>query len=181
MKGRHPLLKDVDVNINPSKDLAFVEGREPNMSDYIKLPLNLPSIVNVNGHTLSHLTDTVGKRDIATDVHLRSARDLLINKKHDLGRAQEKNEVLQETTSVAAEVVKEEVVNYVDNERGELLQTAEVVMKMLDVTNPDSLTDEQKKKVMLKDCLGDIIIRATYNLLKLCSIAMYYSCVVYKL
>jgi len=40
-------------------------------------------------------------------------------------------------------------VGSVDSERGQVLQTAEVVMSMLDKTMPGTLTEEKKKKVML--------------------------------
>lgn len=43
----------------------------------------------------------------------------------------------------------EEGINSSDNEKGQVLQTAKVVMNMLDATIPDTLTDDQKKEVML--------------------------------
>lgn len=159
LKGRHPLLKDVDVNINPSKGLAVTEGGEPNKGGQVEILLNLPRIENVNGHSLNHLKDTLGESDIAAGLHSRYGGDSQRNSEDDHDRVQEeKNEVLQQTTSNVAEVVKEKGVDPVDNERGEVLQTAEVVMNMLDATTPNTLTEEEKKKVMLKDCSSEMII-----------------------
>lgn len=152
MKGRHPLLKDVDVNINPSQGLAILEGREPNKGNQIKIPLNVPGVVNINEHSLNNLIDKDGESDIAAGLLARSLGDLERNSKDDRNRVQEeKNKVLQETSSYVAEVVKEEVINPVDNDRGQVLQTTEVVMNMLDATIPDTLTEEEKKKVMVRD------------------------------
>lgn len=161
LKGRHPLLKDVDVNINPSKGLAVTEGGEPNKGGQVEILLNLPRIENVNGHSLNLLKYTLGESDIEAGLHSRYGGDSQRNSEDEHDRVQEgKNEFLHQTTSIVAEVVKENGVDPVDNERGEVLQTAEVVMNMLNATNPHTLTEEEKKKVLTALGQGETLIKA---------------------
>lgn len=57
--------------------------------------------------------------------------------------------VLDQTNSISADMGKEDEVSSEDTEKGQALRTAEVVMNMLEITNPGTLTEEEKKKVIL--------------------------------
>lgn len=151
LKGRHPLLKDVDVTINPSKGLALMEGRASKKSGRVNSLLNFPHLDDLNGHSVYPLRGMIKERDTSASFNSRSGGDTRINDEvKDKGSQQDNSGALDGTSSVEAEaeLVKEEV-GPVDSERGQVLQTAEVVMNMLDVTIPDTLTEERKKKVML--------------------------------
>jgi hypothetical protein len=60
------------------------------------------------------------------------------------------NDAVQQRRSVDAELIEQDSADSVDIENGQVLPTAQVVMNMLDVMMPDTLTKEKKKKVMLR-------------------------------
>ncbi|XP_010261719.1 PREDICTED: uncharacterized protein LOC104600473 isoform X2 [Nelumbo nucifera] len=137
LKGRHPLLKDLDVTINPPKGA-------------------------LNGYSVDPIRDMLEESDTAANFHLRSRRYL--EKELNFGglRWQEENnrDVSQQNTSVDVQPVKEEGDNPVNTERGQVLQTAQMVMNMLDVTMPGTLADEQKKKVLSAVEQGETLMKA---------------------
>lgn len=139
LKGRHPLLKDVDVTINPSKGLALLEGRASPKRGRVDELLNL-----TNGSAKNPQSQMLQIKDTAIRTQLGSKVD--VEELHvELSHGEDNN---VEKQSVAAVDPTQEGDNASDTERGQVLQTAEVVMNMLDVTVPETLTDEQKKKVM---------------------------------
>ncbi|XP_050216132.1 uncharacterized protein LOC126667212 isoform X2 [Mercurialis annua] len=131
LKGRHPLLKDVDITYNPSKVLTLMEGRTSEVLD-----------------------------DTSTALQSRSRQDSHRNLKLEEGLQETENGVLQQTSSIDAELVKEEVTDHVDTENGEVLQTAQIVMNMLDITIPGVLKEEKKKKVLTAVGQGETIMKA---------------------
>jgi hypothetical protein len=150
LKGRHPLLKDVDVTIDPSKGVALVEGRASEKSDEVDKLWDFSQSNALNGYTVDPVKDMLQDSDTAASIYLRSRRDSQGNSDiEDRGLQKVENGAVQQISSVDAELVEEGEVGSVDSERGQVLQTAQVVMSMLDTTMPDTLTEEKKKKVML--------------------------------
>jgi len=141
LKGRHPLLKDVDVNINPSKGLTLVESRDKR----VELN-NLSSLspTDTSGYTIEPINK------ILQDIQSRSRKDSQRDLKLDEELQGVENDAVQQRRSVDAELIEQDSADSVDIERGEVLPTAQVVMNMLDVMMPDTLTKEKKKKVMLR-------------------------------
>lgn len=130
LKGRHPLLKDVDVTINPSKGLALLEGRaspRKGRADRLLNPTNgsatnpPPEMFQVND--TARRTQPGSKIDVE-ELHVKIAQG-------------ENNVVKQSDAAIDP-----------TKEGAAVTQTAQVVLNMLDVTVPDTLSDEQKKKVM---------------------------------
>ncbi|XP_059634677.1 uncharacterized protein LOC132277006 isoform X2 [Cornus florida] len=162
LKGRHPLLKDVDVTINPSKGFALAEGRASNKSDTINRLLNLRQSDALNGYSVVPSKEMLEGSDITTSIPSRFKRDLQINFKLEKGLRQENNSAVQQTSSVDAELVKEGVgpMDSVDSETGKVLQTTQVVMNVLDVTMPGTLSEEQKKKVLTAVGQGETLMTA---------------------
>ena len=76
----------------------------------------------------------------------------------DAGLQEMENGALQQISSVDSELVKEEEVSSVDGERGRGLQTAQVVMNMLDITMPGTLNRRKKQKVRLKILISMIFL-----------------------
>lgn len=75
--------------------------------------------------------------------------------------------VLHQTSSVSADMGKEDEVSSEHTEKGQVLRTAEVVMNMLEITNPGTLTEEEKKKVILDSLLiHSVKIAGFFNCLK---------------
>jgi hypothetical protein len=149
LKGRHPLLKDVDVTINPSEGLALVEGRTSEKSDEVDKLWDLSQANALNGYTVDPVKDMLEDSDTAASIYLRSRRDSRGNSDtEDRGLQEVENGAVQQISPVDAELVEEEEVGSEDSERGQVLQTAQVVMSMLDTTMPGTLTEEKKKKVM---------------------------------
>ncbi|KAI3443511.1 hypothetical protein Pfo_000176 [Paulownia fortunei] len=154
LKGRHPLLKDIDVTINPSKGLALVESRASNKRARTDKLLNL-----TNGNSTNPPLEMFQANDTATSIQSRSTKDIGEPPPTTKGLQQEDNNV-RKTSSAIIDAVVEEGINSFDHERGQVLQTAQVVMNMLDMTMPDTLSDEQKKKVLNAVGQGETLIKA---------------------
>lgn len=151
LKGRHPLLKDVDLPIDPSEELALVEGRGSNKNGKFAKQLDLTQSDFLNGYTAEPTNNMPVESDTAASFWLRSKKNS--SRKSEVGHKvlpDVENGALDQTKSDDPELVNEEEVNPVDGERGQVLQTAQIVMNMLDVTMPDTLTEEKKKKVKLE-------------------------------
>ncbi|TKY54378.1 Embryogenesis-associated protein EMB8 [Spatholobus suberectus] len=133
LKGRHPLLTDIDVTINPAKGLAAVEEEVRSNKD-------------AKVGTLLDLT--------------RSQQGLQQNFEQDDMSLQVKDGPLQHTSSSDADLIEEENVVSVDSEHGQVPQTAQVVINMLDVTMPGTLTEERKKKVLAAVGQGETLMKA---------------------
>ncbi|KAJ4745123.1 hypothetical protein LUZ62_079528 [Rhynchospora pubera] len=135
LKGRHPLLEDIDISINPSKSFSFVNGRgSKKKSDRrYKEPSTLPlNKTPLNGYLIAPPVDVHsmnGKVEKSTEEEIGVSKD-----------------------------VKEEVVE--EGEESQVLQTATVVMNMLDVTMPGTLNEEQKKKVLTAMEGGETLMKA---------------------
>lgn len=141
MKGRHPLLKDVDININPSKGLTRVESRDKQ----VELN-NLASLspTDSSGYTIEPINKML------QDIQSRSRKDSQRDLKLDEELQGVENDAVQQRRSVDAELIEQDSADSVDIERGQVLPTAQVVMNMLDEMMPDTLTKEKKKQVMLR-------------------------------
>ncbi|XP_059431878.1 uncharacterized protein LOC132165366 isoform X2 [Corylus avellana] len=160
LKGRHPLLKDVDVTINPSESLALVEGRASEKSDEVDKLWDLSQANALNGYTVDPIKDMLEDSDTAADIYLRSRRNSRGNSDiEDKGLQEVENGAVQQISPVDAELVEEEVGSE-DSERGQVLQTAQVVMSMLDITMPGTLTEEKKKKVLTAVDQGETLKKA---------------------
>lgn len=148
LKGRHPLLKDVDVTINPSKGLTLLEGRASDKSGRINKPLNLSQSNVVNGYAGYPLKEKLEESDTLDSIGSGFRQDPQRNPEiGDEGLQRESNDTSKQTSPVDAELANEEL-SPVDVETNQVLQTAQVVMNMLDVTMPGTLTKEQKNKVI---------------------------------
>ncbi|XP_021276143.1 uncharacterized protein LOC110410653 isoform X2 [Herrania umbratica] len=160
LKGRHPLLKDVDVSINPSKSLAFAEGRLTGKGGKVKKLLDLSRSNAINGYSIDRPREMLEDGDAAASIHpwsrQGSPKDVELE---DKGLQGVHNDMLPQTKSVEAELVKEEA-STEDGEIGEVLQTAQVVMNMLDVTMPGTLKEAEKQKVLAAVNQGETIMKA---------------------
>lgn len=145
LKGRHPLLKDVDVTVHPSKGLALLEGSSSSKREQGGRFLNL-----TNGSSTNPQLEMFQENDTAMRTQLGSKKD--VGEVHIKGLQVEGSNVGRQSNATVDATTEEED-NLSDIERGQVLQTAQVVMNMLDVTMPEALSDEQKKKVMYHLCL----------------------------
>ncbi|KAJ8767473.1 hypothetical protein K2173_017517 [Erythroxylum novogranatense] len=149
LKGRHPLLNDVDVTINPSKGLAVVEGRSSNQGGANKLLDLTPTDANANGYAMYPTKEMSSNSDTADRLHSRSKQDVQGNV--EIGREMEE---------VDDYLTKDEGADPMDSERGEVLQTTRVVMNMLDISMPGCLTEEEKRKVLTAVGQGETLMKA---------------------
>lgn len=99
LKGRHPLLKDVDVTINPLKGLALVEGRATPKSSRVNKFFNPEKSSALSEHPM----DPVSEMLAATNIHLGQDawRNLEIEDKE---LPQVHNGTLQQSISVDAKI-----------------------------------------------------------------------------
>ncbi|KAF6174309.1 hypothetical protein GIB67_040802 [Kingdonia uniflora] len=157
LKGRHPLLKDVDVTINPSKDLIPIEGNLSNEDLNVNRFVHSTQFDALHGYSVHPAKELLEENGMATDVHLMSQRKL----SKGLEFQQEKNgNMLEQSSSGNAELIIEAEDTPVSNGESQVLQAAQVVMKMLDVTMPGTLEEGQKKKVLTAMGKGQTLMKA---------------------
>ncbi|XP_058756763.1 uncharacterized protein LOC131629977 isoform X2 [Vicia villosa] len=157
LKGRHPLLTDIDVTINPSKGLAVVEEVRTDKSSKVgKLSGSDPYNGNSSDPTKGLLEES--KNDAGLNFRLQ--QDLQQNIEHRDVSLQVKSGPSQQNSSSDTDLIGEENAASVDSEQGSVLQTAQVVTNMLDVTMPGTLTEEQKKKVLAAVGRGETLMNA---------------------
>lgn len=180
LKGRHPLLKDVDITINPSKGPTFIDGIASDRSiskgskaqgSYKPNKLNYGQ-KNINGDTFMKLTQSDSVNRFLIDApasvkdgavqdkfnhHPKPGTELYGVQRKDVGTKQDgKGDISRENDSLA----KEEADIPIDSEGSQVLQSATIVMNMLNVTMPGVLQDEQKKKVLSAMEQGETLMKA---------------------
>ncbi|OWM74351.1 hypothetical protein CDL15_Pgr013255 [Punica granatum] len=161
LKGRHPLLKNIDISINPSKGLSLVEGNISNQSTKINKFLELDE---VDEYSIGKMSGMLEDGDITATPIFGSMKD----QQRELGKVNDVAKVvkdggLQQSSSVDAELVKGEGESSMDTERGQVLRSAEVVLNMLDVTMPGVLTEDKKMKVLTAMSQGETLMKALHD------------------
>ncbi|KAG7558581.1 CAAX prenyl protease 2 [Arabidopsis thaliana x Arabidopsis arenosa] len=160
LKGRHPLLKDVDITVNPSKGLVFSEAKAPEKSIGAKKLVQPADEKMVNGYHVDPFRETLEDSDISPNSNLSSGIDLEKNVKSDYGSDETENSRVSTSSLVEVESIEDNESNVEESDRGQVLQTAEVVVNMLDVTMPGTLKAEEKKKVMDAVGRGETVLTA---------------------
>ncbi|CAM0951493.1 unnamed protein product [Alopecurus aequalis] len=146
LKGRHPLIKDVDITINPSKGLAFVE-RQPNN----KIPKD--NNVHEQSQLISYNNVPHGTNGLLTG----STNGYAGAENSEIGLLEDNGDI-DRVSKDSDEEESEEISE--DDEKGQVLQSASLVMNMLDATMPGTLDDDQKKKVMVAVEQGESLVKA---------------------
>ncbi|PNY07651.1 alpha/beta fold hydrolase, partial [Trifolium pratense] len=146
LKGRHPLLTDIDFTINPSKGLTVVEEVRTEKNPKVGKLLELTRSDAYSGYSIDPSKDLLEKSKDDAGLHFRPQQDLQQNFEQGDVSLQVKNGPAQQTSSTGSDQIGEENAASVDGEHGHVVQTAQVVTNMLDVTMPGTLTEEQKKK-----------------------------------
>ncbi|XP_039023918.1 uncharacterized protein LOC120156716 [Hibiscus syriacus] len=136
LRGRHHLLNDVDITINPSKGLALTEDRLTGKGRNTKKLLDLSRSNSVSGYSVCPTRDMLEDGGTSASIHQQSGQDSL-------------KDLSAETKPFEGELVKEESVPE-DGEIGQVLQTAQVDINMLDVTMPGTLKEAEKQKDLYK-------------------------------
>ncbi|KAL9266834.1 Embryogenesis-associated protein EMB8-like protein [Drosera capensis] len=138
LKGRHPLVEDLEVTVKPSKDLAISRGRGSAVNGNFKRISNFTEFDTSSSYIISP-NDILDKRDDAGSN---------LGHVYDLNSSRELNG--KDLADVAPSM----------EEADPVLQTAEVVMNMLDVTMPGALEEEKRKKVRAAVCQGETLLKA---------------------
>ncbi|GAB4838076.1 hypothetical protein Ancab_027607 [Ancistrocladus abbreviatus] len=160
LKGRHPLLKDVDVTIKPSKGLALMEGRTSDASDRSDSALSFTQLDSSSGYFSDPMKEKQVKNDTAAAIHIGSGHGWYKNRELDDNGLGGHNGSRQRTSSIDALSAKADDGNPVESSSSQVLQSAQVVVNMLDVTMPGALTEEEKKKVLSAVEQGETLIKA---------------------
>ncbi|KAL2338824.1 hypothetical protein Fmac_013270 [Flemingia macrophylla] len=160
LKGRHPLLTDIDVTINPSKELAVLDEVRSDKDIKVSKLLDLTRSDAFNGYSIDPNKYFLEENKNNTGLQFRSQRGLRGNFEQDDMSLQVKDGSLLQTSSSGAELIEEGNVISVDGEHGQVLQTAQVVINMLDVTMPGTITEERKKKVLTAVGQGETLLKA---------------------
>ncbi|KAK4786384.1 hypothetical protein SAY86_003073 [Trapa natans] len=156
LKGRHPLLKDTDINIDPSKGFSLVEGisnQRTKINKFFKLN-------SVHGFSLGEMNGMLEDGDISVSQTFNST-----DPRREIGTENDqfqvvKDDVLQKTSSIDIELINVDEDGSMDTESGQVLQSAELVMKMLDVTMPNVLTEDRKTKIFTAISQGETLMKA---------------------
>lgn len=151
LKGRHPLLEDIDISISPSTGLSLVQGSSSDQSNEEDKLLEFTNGLNGTIGTDDSMLEVGQGITSHTSGFRQDQQSGLEGEDKDIKLVD--NGVLQQSSSgdVLAEKGIEEGSADVDDE-GQVLQSAQVVMNMLDMTLPGVLTKEKKEKVIaLKD------------------------------
>lgn len=180
LKGRHPLLKDIDIAIKPTN------------GSIIKRHLPAAKTMNVHGVQNHAIGSALGSNEDkfldsndreafvfnGTDVNGEDGghKSQLKNKSASLNMVQQKgNKEIINTelekgkpmglskegySTEAAGTVEESPSGQEEDERGQVLQTAETIMRMLDVTMPGTLANEQRQQVLNAVGRGETLITA---------------------
>ncbi|GLJ10762.1 hypothetical protein SUGI_0134500 [Cryptomeria japonica] len=179
LKGRHPLLKDVDIAVKPANDPVIINSRGTQkhvMDSYI---------INSSKHTIAAGAEqSLGSRDMnafdnSSGLYAKNedgGHRFLLNNKSTSHKMVPRHkqftdaevqkakpmDLSQETGSSIDTVneVEDSESSEEEVERGQVLQTAETIMKVLDVTMPGTLEDEQKAQVLNAVGRGETLITA---------------------
>lgn len=147
LKGRHPLLKDVDVTVNPSKGLVLSEAKTPEKGITAQKLAQVARGKTVNGYYVDPSRKTLEDSYITPKSTLPFGTELEKNVKTNTGSDEPVNGGVSTSGPVNVELVDDDKSDEEESERGDMLQTAEVVVNMLDLTMPGTLKAEEKKKV----------------------------------
>ncbi|KAL2940524.1 Embryogenesis-associated protein EMB8 [Bienertia sinuspersici] len=165
LKGRHPLLQDIDVSINPSKGLALVEGRSSDMSGRHESDFSFAQLDSSDAYLdpmkqLLTDTDAQSKTDALSSISLKSNQSSAKNQALDDRFLSETNGSFPQDSSKSEDSTKDMETSEAEGDQGQVLPTAQVVMNMLDVTMPGTLKEEQKRKVLTAVGKGETLIKA---------------------
>ncbi|XP_022933054.1 uncharacterized protein LOC111439764 isoform X1 [Cucurbita moschata] len=162
LKGRHPLLKDVDITINSSRGLALVDGRTVEERGKVIRQLDYNwSDASSEYQPTSFIKKKLEESHSSNRTHLRSQNDS--QRKSQLenkGSLEIVFGVLDQTSSISDDMGKKDEVSSEDIEKGQVVRTAEVALNILDMTYPDTLTEEEKKKVLNAVDKGETLMKA---------------------
>ncbi|XP_013667524.2 uncharacterized protein LOC106371951 isoform X2 [Brassica napus] len=160
LKGRHPLLKDVDVTVNPSKGLVVSEAKTPEKGITAQKLAQVARGKTLNGYHVDPSRKTLEDSYITPKSILPFGTELEKNVKIDTGSDEPVNGGVSTSGPVDVELVDDNKSDEEESERGDMLQTAEVVVNMLDLTMPGTLKAEEKKKVMDAVGRGETVVKA---------------------
>lgn len=148
LKGRHPLLKDVDVTVNPSKGLVLSEAKAPGKGITAQKLAQVARGKTVNGYNVDPSRKTLEDSYTTLKSSVPFGTELKKKVEIDTGSDKPVNAGVSTSGPVDVELVEDDKSDVEESERGDMLQTAEVVVNMLDLTMPGTLKAEEKKKVI---------------------------------
>ncbi|XP_074269263.1 uncharacterized protein LOC141592476 isoform X2 [Silene latifolia] len=161
LKGRHPLLQDIDVTINPSKSLALMEGRSSDTDSRLQRLLNM-SEVNGSHPNLDPankiLTESAPAASSNIDIQYNPNSTKNQGSNDDV--LTELNSIPPFSGSVDTDSAGDIGATPEESDSGQVLQTAQVVMNMLDVTMPGTFKEEEKRKVVQALGRGESLMKA---------------------
>ncbi|XP_028786929.1 uncharacterized protein LOC114742866 isoform X4 [Neltuma alba] len=136
-----------------------------NVIGKIKIPVLFVQVCYILVPAFNNGDDMIEERSTDAGSHFRYEQGLEGNLELGDMILHGDNGPLQPMTSSVGDVVEEKNIGSTDGERGQVLQTAQVVMNMLDVTMPGTLTEEKKNKVLTAVGQGETLIKALQDAL----------------
>lgn len=181
LKGRHPLLKDIDVTIKPTNgsiikrrlpeaertnghgaqnhviDSALASSVDKFLGSNDREAFDVSNEMYVNGKDGAHKSQVKKKSTSLNMVRQKEQEEITnteLEKRKFTGLSENGHSTGTTATVEESQSAQEEV------ERGQVLQTAETIMKMLDVTMPGTVDDEQRQQVLNAVGQGETLITA---------------------
>ncbi|CAA6664593.1 unnamed protein product [Spirodela intermedia] len=167
LKGRHPLLKDVDITITPPKSLAFIEersGKDISAEDKMhgaydsnkhrrkrRQFLKLDNSHASSDSLVIPISSLPGKNDYAYQGNAKLGETRVGDHLNDTIETQESSLVRGSEEGEG---------NLTDSENSQVIGPASVLLNMLDFTIPGTLDDEQKKKILRATEQGETFMKA---------------------
>lgn len=155
LKGRHPLLNDVDITITPPKSLAIIDERS---EKDISAEDRMQRVSDSNKHKKKRreflkLENSNASSDIVMFPisSLPGQDDHPYKGNSELGETRAGDHLNGTTETQESSLVKgseEGEDDLTDSENSQALGAASVLLNMLDFTMPGTLDDEQKNKVL---------------------------------
>lgn len=180
LKGRHPLLKDIDITIKPTNG-SVIKRRLPEARTNVHGVQN-HVIDSALGSSVDNFLDSNDREafDVFNEMYVNGKdgahKSQVKNKSTSLNMVRQKEqEVITNTelekrkltglsekkhSTETAGTVEESQGTQEEVERGQVLQTTKTIMRMLDVTMPGTVDDEQKQQVLIAVGRGETLFTA---------------------
>uniref|UniRef100_A0A7N0RFN1 Embryogenesis-associated protein EMB8 n=1 Tax=Kalanchoe fedtschenkoi TaxID=63787 RepID=A0A7N0RFN1_KALFE len=158
LKGHDPLLDYVDVGLRFQEESRFKEGGKA------ELLLDLGQKESSSDNNIDPTDVMLGQTSVATTIISSSGiRSRRYSGPESMRLQQVNSAKIGEDISVYADSMKENKGSAIEADRGQVLQTAEVVLNLLEVAAPGTLAPEQKEKVLTAVGQGETVLKALQN------------------
>lgn len=145
LKGHHPLMKDVNISLPLLRERGFNEEGNNKLLDFGQKDIS-------NNFRMDPISEMPGQNVVTTTPSSGPMIQSQTDSGHEGTIPQKMNstKVVDENSLDAVSMTENEE-SAVKNDKGQVLQTAQLVLNMLEVSMPGIFVPEQKEKVISQD------------------------------